>query len=100
MKKLAATKVPVISSVIQPPSGNFMITVTHRIDAVRTKPMPLTASPCFHRFSVFRSFHQCSTMPNCDMLKVRNTLIEYMMTRYRTEPPVMNSIRNAIPPMK
>src|SRR5512134_1744630 len=100
MRKLAATKDPVMSSVIQPPSGNFIHTVTQRIDAVRKKPRPLIARPDFQFPSDPRSFHQCRHIPNCDRLKVRKTLMEYMMTRYRTEPPVMKSIRNAIPPMK
>src|SRR4030042_2738263 len=100
MMNAAAQNDPVISRVIQPPSGNFIQRVPQRIDAVRRKPSPLIANPDFHFPDDARSSHQCRHIPNCDRLKVRKTLIEYMMTRYRTEPPVMKSIRNAIPPMK
>src|SRR5512141_2556169 len=100
MKNAAAMNDPVISRVIQPPSGNFIQTVTQRIDAVRRKPIPFIARPDFHFPAEARSCHQCRHIPNCEKLKVRKTLIEYMLTRYRTEPPVMKSIRNPIPPMK
>ena len=51
--------------------------------------MPFIARPNFHFFSVPRSFHQCRIIPNWEREKVRKTLMEYMMTRYRTEPPEM-----------
>src|SRR5512140_3126710 len=87
-------------SVTQPPSGNLNQTVRQRTEDVSRNPVPFIASPNFHRFSVPRSFHQCRTIPNWEREKVRKTLIEYMLTRYLTDPPEMYSMRSAMPPMK
>ena len=76
-------------SVTHPPSGNLNQTVRQRTEDVSRNPVPFIARPNFHFFSVPLSFHQCRTIPNCERVKVRNTLIEYMMTRYLTDPAEM-----------
>src|SRR4030042_6069118 len=93
-------KVPVIRRVTQPPSGNLIHIVQQRIEAVRRNPKPLIPDRCRHPLTLSRSFHQWTHIANWERVKVRNTLIEYMTTRYLTDPPVRKSMRNAIPPMK
>ena len=76
-------------SVTHPPAANLNQTVTQRTVPVSRKPTPFMAIPNFHFASVFRSFHQCRIMPNWEREKVRKTLMEYMITRYWTDPPEM-----------
>src|SRR4030067_76317 len=90
---------PVMSSVTQPPSGNLIHTVRHRIEAVSRNPTPFIPSPNSHPCASWRSFHQCTHIPNWEREKVMNTLMEYMMMRYFTDPPGMYSISHAIPPL-
>src|SRR4030067_728029 len=80
-------KVPVIGRVPRPRSGNLIHTVTQRIEAVRRNPNPLIPNLCLHPFTLRWSFHQWTHIPNCEWVKVNNTLIEYMTTRYLTALP-------------
>src|SRR5659263_262216 len=82
MARLPATNRPVMRSVTHPPPANLNQTVTQRTVPVSRNPTPFIAIPNFHFAAVFRSFHQCRTMPNWEREKVRKTLMEYMMTRY------------------
>jgi hypothetical protein len=74
--KAAATRTPVMKSVAQPPSKNFTAVSETRMDAVSTKPNPLTASFCLQVLSVARICHQWRTIPSWESEKVMNTLIE------------------------
>ena len=82
-----------MTRVTHPPSGNLVQIVRQRMVAVSRNPTPFTQRPCFHRCAVPRSCHQWMHIPNWEREKVMNTLIEYMITRYFTDPPVIYSIR-------
>ncbi len=71
----------VITSVIQPPSRIFIVSMTIKMERQSTKPMACTLRCWTHFLSVLRSRTQNRTMPNSESENVAKTLMLYMTTR-------------------
>ena len=90
---------PVTASVTQPPSLNLITAVTTRMPPVTSVPSADSSQRRCQCGCVFRTSHQCRTMPSCDSVKVRNTLMEYMTTSSFTSPREYTSVAIAARPM-
>src|SRR3990167_9294554 len=91
---------PVTVRVIHTPSANFWNTVTARMERQRTAPTINSAKRRRQRASLPRLDHQWRHIPVIDRENVRNTLIEYMITRAWTSPCVYQSAASAEMPIR
>ena len=75
MYRQRATNAVVTTTVTQPPAPNFRNVVATRMLEVSARPMPFTARRFAHAGSVARSCHQCTHIPSCESVNVKNTLM-------------------------